>query len=401
MSSFLVVFLFATSAAAKNSTPLKPIDATEMTAAATNATYPPIFWNLYPNWNAEQGVSYARSNPASWRNVADSSPLRGYYAAPKQGSNGTAPEGQMRTSGDILDLSYRPRISHGPRRRRHSISRRNSSKCRGLAINCALHRNHICCLEGGGEGRWKAVFQDPEFGIPLAQPPPSYDNSRTTNAIGATTKNKDSKELTKRRWTIGSTLIPAIPYAPNYKCPVDCRSSPGHPCCAPVDRFAPIGPYVQPTLLENWVTTLFITFGNDPTVYLIAKKLILVGMFFFAFMLWGWLGRHFGWLEIHNPFSSRIDGINDLTNDVISAVDGQTWLNELSSREAVKGSSAINRFVCCFKEEDAGGESDRGIRCFQRPPKKRRGHDHEEMSVLDCVSKLAYEVTMNATQNKV
>ena len=384
----LIVFFFSTSAATN-----------------TNATYPALFWNLHPNWNnTEQGISYARSNPASWRNLADSSPLRGYYAAPKEDINRTVPVEHTRTSNNILDLSYRPRISHGPRRRRrHSISGRNSSKCRGLAINCAWNRNHICCLEGSAEGQGQAIFQDPEFGIPLDQPPPSY-NSRTTitaNAIGETSRKEDNKELTKRRWTIGSTLIPAIPYAPNYKCPVDCRSSPGHPCCAPVDRFAPIGPYVQPTLLENWVTSLFIMFGNDPTVYLIAKKLILVAMFFFAFMLWGWLGRHFGWLEIHNPFSARIDGIDDLTNDVISAVDGQAWLNELSSREAVKGGSAINRFVCCFKEEDAGGESDRGIRCFQRPPKKRRGHDHEEMSVLDCVSKLAYEVTMNATQNKV
>lgn len=49
---------------------------------------------------------------------------------------------------------------------------------------------------------------------------------------------------------------------------------------------------------------------------------------------------------MHNPFFSRIDGINDLTNDVISAVDGQAWLNELSSREAVKGGTAINRSSC-------------------------------------------------------
>ena len=52
--------------------------------------------------------------------------------------------------------------------------------------------------------------------------------------------------------------------------------------------------------------------------------------------------------------------------------------------------------MCCFKEEEASGQSDRGIRCFQIPPKKPR-----EISVLDCVSKLAYEGTINATQNQV
>ena len=113
-------------------------------------------------------------------------------------------------------------------------------------------------------------------------------------------------------------------------------------------------------------------------------------------------------LNFHpDPFSSRIgsvDGVDDLTNDVISAVDGQTWLNELSSRQAVRGgSNTINKFVCCFKEAEEGEDSGggRGIRCFQRPKKRRRnGLDEEEMSVLDCVSKLAYEVTMNSTQNK-
>ena len=65
-------------------------------------------------------------------------------------------------------------------------------------------------------------------------------------------------------------------------------------------------------------------------------------------------------------------------------------------------SNTINKFVCCFKEAEEGEDSGgRGIRCFQRPKKRRRnGLDEEEMSVLDCVSKLAYEVTMNSTQNK-
>ena len=74
------LLFFAASAAAKNSTPPpKPFEdfgnapqqrqatisgrrdsnsgRVEMTAAATNAT----LWNSYPNWTAEQGLSYARS----------------------------------------------------------------------------------------------------------------------------------------------------------------------------------------------------------------------------------------------------------------------------------------------------------------------------------------------------
>ena len=213
---------------AKTSQPPKPfenfgnapqgLDHSEMTAAAT---HPPLFWNYYHNLKAEHGVSYTRSNPASWRDVADSSPLRGYYAGPKEdaaddGGNG----GTASASGAIMDLSYRPRISHGPRRRRrrrHSAGR-NSAKCRGLAIDCTSQRSHMCCL---GEERTAAVFQDPEFGIPLDQPPVSYvgggdDNRRrATNAISA--RNDEKKELTRRRWTVGSSLVPLIPYAPNYR----------------------------------------------------------------------------------------------------------------------------------------------------------------------------------------
>ena len=388
----------------------------EMTAAAT---HPPLFWNYYPTWKAEHGVSYTRSSPASWRGVADSSPLRGYHAGPKEdaaddgGNLGTESGGRRSDSGAVLDLSHRPRISHGPRRRRrrrHSAGK-NSAKCRGLAIDCALQRNHICCLreEGGQQRRGTAtVFQDPEFGIPLDRPPPSFatitDNRRPANAISARNDEK-KKELAKRRWTVGSSLVPLIPYAPNYRCPVDCWVHHRHPCCTPVDRFAPIEPYVQPSLLENWVTTLFVAFGNDPAAYLLAKKAVLVGMFFLGLALWGWMGSSFGWLDgMANPFSSRIgavDGVDDLANDVISAVDGQAWLNKLSAREAVRGEgSTINRFVCCFKEADEGDDSGRGIRCLKRTRKRRKGPDVQEMSVLDCVSKLAYEVTMNSTQNK-
>lgn len=45
----------------------------------------------------------------------------------------------------------------------------------------------------------------------------------------------------------------------------------GHSCCQ-VDRFFPVGPYVQTSLLENWVSALFALFGNDHLVYLAAKK---------------------------------------------------------------------------------------------------------------------------------
>ena len=79
---------------------------------------------------------------------------------------------------------------------------------------------------------------------------------------------------------------------------MDCGLNHRHPCCTPVDRFAPFEPYVQPSLLENWVTTLFIAFGNDPAAYLIAKKAILVGMFLFALALWGWMGSSYGWLDV-------------------------------------------------------------------------------------------------------
>ena len=324
-----ILFLPAIFAGKASQPPPKPFEdfgnapgptSREMTAAAT---HPPLFWNYYPNWKAEHGVSYTRSSPTAWRGVADSSPLRGYYAA----ANKDESEARRSGASAILDLSHRPRISHGPRRRRrrHSADR-HSDKCRGIEIDCALQRNHICCLRE--RENTAPVFQDPEFGIPLDQPPPGYaDNRRTaTNANSARNEEKKKKkpELAKRRWTVGSSLVPLIPYAPNYRCPVDCAVHHRHPCCTPVDRFAPVEPYVQPSLMENWVTSLFIAFGNDPGAYLLAKKAVLAGVFLLGLALWGYLGSSYGWLDgLTDPFSSRNDGVDDLAGDVISAVDGQ------------------------------------------------------------------------------
>ena len=56
----------------------------------------------------------------------------------------------------------------------------------------------------------------------------------------------------------------------------------------------PIGPFVQPTLLENWVSALFELFGNNPLIYVSMKKGLVMGMIALGFLMWTWVGQRLG-----------------------------------------------------------------------------------------------------------
>ncbi len=45
-----------------------------------------------------------------------------------------------------------------------------------------------------------------------------------------------------------------------------------------MDRFLPVGDFVQPTLLENWISAAFELFGGDPVVYFAAKKAMAIAV---------------------------------------------------------------------------------------------------------------------------
>ena len=79
-----------------------------------------------------------------------------------------------------------------------------------------------------------------------------------------------------------------------------CRKNPRHPCCGQymTDRFFPIGPNIQPTLTENWVSALFEFGGRDPVGFSTVVTIFLTLVVGALISLWGLLGFYLGKFKI-------------------------------------------------------------------------------------------------------
>ena len=78
-----------------------------------------------------------------------------------------------------------------------------------------------------------------------------------------------------------------------------CKENPLNPCCGKyiTDRFFPIGPNIQPTLTENWISALFEFGGRDPVAFVWIQT-IFFAMFIGALIYgWGLLGHYLGKLK--------------------------------------------------------------------------------------------------------
>ena len=59
-----------------------------------------------------------------------------------------------------------------------------------------------------------------------------------------------------------------------------------------------LGPLVQPTLLENWVTGVFEVGAKYPYFYTLMKSIVVVGAIGLAVVLWALVGEWTGLMEI-------------------------------------------------------------------------------------------------------
>ena len=72
-----------------------------------------------------------------------------------------------------------------------------------------------------------------------------------------------------------------------------CLKNPNHhPCCNQInaDRFFPIGPFVEPSLLENWMSALFEFAGKNPVTFTAIKTAVFFTTAAILTVLWGFLG---------------------------------------------------------------------------------------------------------------
>ena len=80
-----------------------------------------------------------------------------------------------------------------------------------------------------------------------------------------------------------------------------CQNNPRHPCCGQymTDRFFPIGPNIQPTLTENWVSALFEFGGRDPVGFSTVVTIFLTLVIGALVSAWGLLGFYLGKFKIY------------------------------------------------------------------------------------------------------
>jgi hypothetical protein len=64
------------------------------------------------------------------------------------------------------------------------------------------------------------------------------------------------------------------------------------------DRFFPIGPNIQPTLTENWVSALFEFGGRDPIGFFWVQSIFLTLVVGALVSAWGLLGYYLGKFKI-------------------------------------------------------------------------------------------------------
>ncbi len=101
-----------------------------------------------------------------------------------------------------------------------------------------------------------------------------------------------------------------------------------------IDRLFPIGPYVQPTLLENWVSAAFELFGGDPIVYLAAKKAMVLALLMLGMLAWGRLGQELGFVPVT---TAKEEGEREEARVLRLALEEAGWmevgcLEELATR---------------------------------------------------------------------
>ena len=171
-----------------------------------------------------------------------------------------------------------------------------------------------------------------------------------------------------------------------------CWTNPKHPCCQKylIDRFFPIGPFVQPTLTENWVSALFQLTGSDPLAFFAIKSLLTISAVVILTSIWGLLGIYVGFIpmtssnELERKLQRKND-IADIENDewIIDIANDENLMEKLGSFVSEKDANLrgrINDFLCCLSKS-------KGFRCAVK--------NKDRESKLQCVTQLMYDIKLN------
>ena len=152
-----------------------------------------------------------------------------------------------------LFLGTRQGIFHGPRKRRDnptsgSMTRSEFTSTSSLPIN-------IQQVKRGRSIDLEEVYLDPLFGIPVVKMPSQDQSNSKFKTDQELKENKNEGEVQNIQKRIGTgpgiqswrPLSTSGSHRSNYH---------EEHSTFPVDRFSPIKPYVQPSIVEKWTTTL-------------------------------------------------------------------------------------------------------------------------------------------------
>lgn len=167
-----------------------------------------------------------------------------------------------------------------------------------------------------------------------------------------------------------------------------CQQSSKHPCCSQyvVDRFH-IGPYVQPSLAENWVSALFEYSGKNPVAFTLIKSAVLTGII--GLVTWGWitLGMHYGFIPDGSKNApDELEHRADLIEDIIKLDKAGNWLEQLKTKIVTDENwRHVKKFACCISGDNHIFQCVHGG--FKDKP--------ELADQLECVHKMMYDIQLN------
>ena len=270
-----------------------------------------LFWSYYSGQPGETG-GYSRLSPQSWEGSGLLSPH-------------LTTENEVEQDPAVLVLGSLTRISHGPRRRREVFQVYDvpQIKTRGKVDQMEAFRSFL--------SKW-----------PVKRPGDSSSGRSVVDYHQIYDEHYRKFQQTERG------ARPSKVWCRHSCSPGDGLTAP----CCPREQSVSIGPLVQPSLLENWVTGVFEFAANNPVIFTFIKSLVLVGTMGVAALLWGLLGETVGVLELPRArhFNSPAE-FQEKERFVLEVVDGN-WLAALEDHVRRRDDKSLGPyFYCCVSPD--------------------------------------------------
>lgn len=152
-----------------------------------------------------------------------------------------------------------------------------------------------------------------------------------------------------------------------------------------IDRFYPIGPYVQPTLLENWVSALFQFAGQNPVQFTIIKTIAVTVIAVGLTLAWISLGVYLG--VISDEKEKKVEKASRRADEILIIDEPGNWIEHLKNRIIDDDNwQGVRKFACCM----TGNE---GMKCVDG--KFKRNYE-KHVSKLGCIHELMYDIQLNS-----